>query len=74
MQKLTGSEGGEEIRQCAPARVRTSALLRFQGELAIHLAISTFLRTSYKMQTADRVQNSDFRYKMQTAERVQNAD
>ena len=29
MQKFTGSKGGEEIRQCAPARVRTSALLRW---------------------------------------------
>ena len=27
MQKLTGSEGGEETREWAPARVRTSALL-----------------------------------------------
>ena len=29
MQKLTGSKGGEEARQCAPARVRTSILLRW---------------------------------------------
>ena len=29
MQKLTGSKGGEETKQCAPARVQTSALLRW---------------------------------------------